>query len=78
MEDERPVVTWMPVVPGFGVTLIVTAFVFFLGSALAAAALVYLVWSLVRRAWSPWSWVALGAVIAYAVYWLLLVLHALF
>lgn len=75
--DERRV-TWMPAFPGAVFTLILLAVFFSLGLLVAIVGLGLFVVRLVQRRWDAWAWVGLGSIIGTAVFWLLMLLHAVF
>lgn len=78
LERDPREVKSMPALPGAVFTLIASAFLFPLGTVLAAIALVTLVVRIQRRQWTPLNWLCLGALIGYGVYWALLGLHQAF
>ena len=78
MEQQRQEVTWMPVIPGFAIGLVVSALFFVPGAILAALALAFLVLRLVRRQGGLLTWLLVGILLGYAINWALTGLHALF
>jgi uncharacterized membrane protein len=77
-ESQHREMVWMPALPGAVLTLIITSFVFVVGTAVGLAALVTLVVRAGRRQWTPLTWLCLGSVIGALVFWVLVGLHAVF